>query len=494
MKTELKVVSPTQKELHIEIPAEEVRLVFNKVSQKYAKLANVPGFRKGFAPVDIVKVRFKDDIQQEVMRELIPDKVTAAIEEHDLTPLAEPHLHLEDQENAKFNGSQPITLHVHVEVMPEIAPPNYNGLEATRRIRPVNDEELEQVIEERRQQGAALVPVEDRKSQIGDTLIVDLEGVFIDKPEEEPIKADDLELTLGEEYVEKSFTENLVGLEEDEEKEFTVEYPADFGAAGLAGQKLAYKAKVKSVGVIELPDADDEWAQSLEEEFKSVKDLRKKLREDLELMAKMDADGKVRDELLTKLIDTHEIEVPNSLIDIQARNLLNNFANDMQRQGIDPKTIGEDFIKMAFEQMKGQATRDVRGAMLLEKVAELENVEVSGDEIAQEVEKMAVYYRVSAEEIRTSLSEQGGESGISDRLRSRKAVEVLVDIAKITDAEWIDEKAAAALAEAAAAEAEAVAGEEAEAVAGEKPAKKKAEKKEKSAEPKEKKASKKKAD
>lgn len=484
MKTELKAVSPTQKELHIEIPAEDVRQVFNKVSQQYAKLANVPGFRKGFAPLDIVKVRFKDDIQQEVMRELIPKRVQAAIEEHELNPLGEPHLHLEDQENAKFNGSQPITLHVHVEVMPEIAAPNYIGLEAIRRIRPVNDEELEKVIEERRQQGAALVPVEDRKSQSGDTLIVDLEGTFVDKPEEEPIRADDLELTLGEEYVEKSFTENLIGLVEDEEKEFTVEYPEDFGAAGLAGQKVAYKAKVKSVGVIELPEADDEWAQGLEEEFKSMKDLRKKLREDLEMMAKMDADNKVRDELLTKLIDSHEIEVPNTLIDIQARNLLNNFANDLMRQGMDPKAVGEDFIKMAFEQMKGQAERDVRGAMLLEKVADLENVEVSGDEIAEELEKMAAYYRVTPEEIRTSLAQQGGESSIADRLRSRKAVEILVDKAKITDGEWIDEAALAAQALTDAGEPK----------ADEKPVKKKAEKKEKSAEPKEKKASKKKAE
>lgn len=485
MKTELKEVSPTQRELHIEIPAEDVRQAFNKISQQYAKAANVPGFRKGFAPLDIVRARFKDDIQNDVMRELIPKRVSEAIEEHDLNPLGEPHLHLEDQENVKFNGSQPISLHVHVEVMPEIATPNYQGLEATRRIRPVKEEELDRVIEERRQQGAALVPVEDRKSQIGDTLIVDLEGVFVDKPEEEPIKAEDLELTLGEEYVEKSFTDNLLGLEEDDEKEFTVEYPADFGAEGLAGQKLAYKAKVKSVGVIELPEADDEWAQGLEEDFKSMKDLRKKLREDLELMAKMEADNKVRDELLTKLIDSHELEVPNTLIDIQARNLLNNFANDMQRQGIDPKTIGEDFIKMAFEQMKGQAERDVRGAMLLEKVAELENLEISGDEIAEEIEKMAAYYRVSPEEIRASLSQQGGENSVADRLRSRKSVEILVDKAKITDGEWIDEKAAA----------EAAAKAEAEAVVEEKPAKKKkAEKEEKSAEPKEKKARKKKED
>lgn len=480
MKTALKEVSPTQRELHIEIPAEDVRQVFNKISQQYAKVANVPGFRKGFAPLDIVRVRYKEEIQQDVMRELLPKRVSDAIEEHDLHPLGEPHLHLEDQENAKFNGSQPISLHVHVEVMPEVAAPNYKNLEATRRVRPVQEAELDRVIEERRQQSAALVPVEDRKSQVGDTLIIDLEGTFVDKPEEEPIKADDLELTLGEEYVEKSFTDNLIGLEEDDEKEFTVEYPADFGAPGLAGQKVAYKAKVKSVGVIELPNLDDEWAQGLEEDFKSLKDLRKKLREDLELMSKMEADNKVRDELVNKLINDHELEVPNTLIEIQARNLLNNFANDLMRQGIDPKTVGDDFLKMAFNQMKGQAERDVRGAMLLEKVAELENVEVSGDEIAEEIEKMAQYYRVSPEEVRASLTKQGGENSVADRLRSRKSVEILFENAKITDGEWLDESKAAEIAA------------EAEAVAEEKPAKKKAEKKEKSAEPKEKKPRKKK--
>lgn len=480
MKTSLKEVSPTQRELHIEIPAEDVRQVFNKISQQYAKVANVPGFRKGFAPLDIVRVRYKEEIQQDVMRELLPKRVSDAIEEHDLHPLGEPHLHLEDQENAKFNGSQPISLHVHVEVMPEVAAPNYKNLEVTRRVRPVQEEELDRVIEERRQQSAALVPVEDRKSQVGDTLIVDLEGTFVDKPEEDPIKADDLELTLGEEYVEKSFTDNLSGLEEDDEKEFTVEYPADFSAPGLAGQKVAYKAKVKSVGVIELPNLDDEWAQGLEEDFKSLKNLRKKLREDLELMSKMEADNKVRDELVNKLINDHELEVPNTLIEIQARNLLNNFANDLMRQGIDPKTVGDDFLKMAFNQMKGQAERDVRGAMLLEKVAELENVEVSGDEIAEEIEKMAQYYRVSPEEVRASLTKQGGENSVADRLRSRKSVEILFENAKITDGEWIDESKAAEIAA------------EAEAVAEEKPVKKKAEKKEKSAEPKEKKPRKKK--
>ena len=439
MKTELKDVSPTQKELHIEIQADVIREFYNRVSQKYARSVNVPGFRKGLAPIDVVRMRYKEEIKNEVFRDLIPNQVSEAFKENDINPLGEPQLHIEDIDNVKVNGSQSISLHVHFEVLPEIDAPKYKGLEATRRVRPVKDEELERIIDERRQQNASLIPVEDRKSKEGDTLIVDLEGVFVDKPEEEPIKADDLELTLGEAHIEKAFTENLIGLEADEEKEFTVEYPADFSSPLLAGQKVNYKAKVKSVGVVELPEADDEWAQSLEEEFKSMKDLRKKLRLDLELMAKNEADNRVRDELVTKLIENHQIEVPNTLIDIQARNLLNNFAQDLSNQGMDLKGLDQEFIKMAYEQMRGQAEGDVRGALLLEKVAQLEKIEVSGEEVAEEIEKMAVYYRVSPEQIRTSLSQHGGENSIADRLRSRKSVEKLVEKAKITDAEWIDE-------------------------------------------------------
>lgn len=444
MKTELKEVSPTQRELQIEIPAEDVKNVYNKVSQKYARAVTIPGFRKGYAPVDVVKTRYREEIKGEVFRELLPDKVQKAIEENNLSPLGEPHLHLDDAENVKVNGSEPIKLHVHVEVMPEIPAPEYKTLEAVRRVRPVADEDLDRLIDERRQQGATLIPVEDRKSENGDTLIIDLVGTFVDKPEEEPITANDLEIELGSDNIEKSFTENLVGLGQDEEKEFTVEYPEDFGAAGLAGQKVHYKAKVKSVGKVELPEADDEWATGLEEGFESMADLRGKLRTDLELAAKTEADNKVRDELVNKLVQNHEIEIPNTLIEIQARNLLNDFAQNIQRQGADLKALGDDFVKMAYTQMRTQAERDVRAAMLLEKIAELENVEVSSEEIAEEIDNMAKYYRVTPADVRNSLSQQGGENSVADRIRSRKAVEALAEKAKVTDGEWIDEAAQAA--------------------------------------------------
>ncbi len=448
MKTELKEVSPTQREIHIEIEPEAIKTVYNKVSQKYAKAATVPGFRKGFAPLDVIRLRYKEDIQNEVLRELLPEKVQQAIEEHGLQPLAEPNLHFDDFENLKLNGSQPLGLHIHVEVMPEIPTPDYKGLEATRRVRPLPEGEMDRIIDQRRQNGATLMPVEGRKSEAGDTLIVDLEGIFADEPEIDPIKADDLEITLGDEGIEQSFTENLVGLEADEEKEFTVSYPADFSSPMLAGKTISYKAKVKSVGKVELPELDDEWAQSLDEGYESLGDLKERLGKDLETVSNSDADAALRTELINKLIEAHDFEIPNTLIEAQARNLLNNFAQDMQQRGVDLNKVDKEFIQMAYNQMRPQAERDVRGAMLLEKIAELENVDVTGEDVAKEIEMMANYYGVEVEQIKQSIAQQqGGETNIANNLRTRKAVEAIVTHAKISEGEWIDPSQAQAEAE-----------------------------------------------
>ncbi len=439
MKTEIIETSAVEREIKIEIEAETVKNAYQKICQKYAKGAQIPGFRKGFAPVDVVKTRFKSEIQNETLQELLAKWVTQAIQESGLHPLSEPQLHLEDAENVKLNGSQPLSLHVHFEVMPEIPTPEYKGLEAVRRVKPLVGNETDDLIQERLQEGATLVPVEDRASEKGDSLLVDLEGIFVDSPDEPPITAADLEINLGDELIEESFTNNLIGVKEDDEKAFTVVYPEDFTSPVLAGKTVDYKAKIKSVGKMEMPELDDEWAQSLDEGFETLADLRSKLSGELETMAKADADARVRNDLIAKVIENHEFEVPNALVENQSRNLMNNFAMDMQQRGVDLQSVGEDFVQMIYEQTRTQAVRDIRGAMLLEKIAELENVEVTPEEIAAEVEQMAKYYRATPEQIRKSLEEQGGDANIAHSLRNRKAVEAIVSNAKVTDGEWIDE-------------------------------------------------------
>jgi len=315
-------------------------------------------------------------------------------------------------------------------------------MEITRRVRPVEESEVEDLIANRLQRDAALIPVEGRKSEIGDTVIADLEGKFDDDPNGEPITANDLEVVLGDEVIEKSFTENLIGVEEDEEKEFTVAYPEEFSSPALAGKTVHYKAKVKSVGKTETPELNDEWARTLDEGYESLADLRKKLRDDLEKYAQTDADARLRNNAIAKLIEQNEFVVPNALIESQARNLLNNFAEDLQGRGVDLKTVQNDFIEMAYHQMRKQAEHDVRGAMLLEKIAEKEKVEVTQDEVDEELGKMAEYYRTTADEIRKTFEKQGTLDNIRNNLRTRKSIEALVAKAKVTEGPWVDENAA----------------------------------------------------
>jgi len=444
MKSELKEISPTQKEIHLQIDADELRAAYGKVSQKYAKRANVPGFRKGYAPLDVVRMRFKEEIKSEVLQEVVPQAVTAAIEEHDLHPLVEPQLHLDDAANVKVNGSAPVSLHVHVEVMPEIPAPKYDGIEVVRRVKPVLDGEIEDLIAERLQKEAALIPVEGRPSEIGDTVIADLEGIFDDDPAAQPIKADDLEVVLGDEVIEKSFTDNLIGVVEDDEREFTVSYPEAFSSEALAGKTVHYKAKIKSVGKTELPELNDVWAQSLDEGYESLADLRKKLRLDLEKYAEADADARVRNNAVAKLIEENGFEVPNILIENQARNLLNDFARDMQQRGVDLNQIESQFIEMAYTNMRQQAERDVRGAMLLDKVAELEKLSIAESEVEDEITKLAEYYRTSTDEMRESIEKQGGVENIRNNLKTRKAIEAVIAKTKVTKGEWVDESLAPA--------------------------------------------------
>ena len=183
MKTTVKEISPTRKRIDIEIDAEVVRAAYDRISDRYAKAANVPGFRPGHAPRAVVRTRFKDQIRSEVLREIIPDSVQEAIEEHKLEPLGEPELNLENVEGLDQPGQKPLSFHVNVDILADIRLGEYRGLEITRRVRPVKDEHIDQVIEQLREGSASLEPVEDRGAQLGDTVTASFHGKFINDPD-----------------------------------------------------------------------------------------------------------------------------------------------------------------------------------------------------------------------------------------------------------------------------------------------------------------------
>ena len=450
MKTELTDVSPTRKEIKIEIEPAQVRSTYDRISDEFIKRAKVPGFRDGHAPRSVVRTRYKNEIRTEVLRELVPDAVNNAIIEHSLDAISEPDVHFENEETLERLGEEPITVKVAIEVPPEITLGDYKGLEATRKTRPVTDEDINQTVESLREGLAAMVPVEDRASELGDTVTINARGKDVDHPNAEEIKVDDIEVVLGGPNVQKEFTDNLTGVKPDEKKSFLVEYPADFSTPQLAGNKIEYEMEVTAVRRRELPEVDDEFAKSVGEEFDSIETLRTKIREDLENRAKAEAEHRVRGELIRSLTGAHQFEVPESWLEKQTNQRFESVLRDMMARGIDPRNQQVNWDG-ARQELKVQAEEDVRATLLMDRIAEAENLSVSDEEVEAEIQLMSEMARQPIEQMRAALTKHGGERSIAQRLRNRKALDLLVENARITDAEWNESNEATAADEASAA-------------------------------------------
>ncbi len=435
MKTEVVDVSPTRKEIKIEIDTAVVRQAYDRISDRYAKQASVPGFRPGHAPRAVVRSRFKSEIRAQALQELIPEAVDEAIKEHAPNAIGEPDVQLDNSEALNTLGEEPLSVKVNVEVLPKVKLKDYKAIEITRQTRPVTDENVSQMVEALRETSGAMQPVEDRAAALGDTVTINIEGKFPELPDEEPIKQDDVEVTLGGKGVQQEFTDNLVGVKADEEKTFAVEYAADYRAPGLAGKKVEYTAKVTAVRIKELPEIDDEWARSLGEDFDSVTTLRTKIRENMETQATQEAEHRLRADLMQKLLAGHQFEVPQSLVDHQTNYRLESVVRDMMSRGVDPRNQNVNWDG-AREELKAQAEQDVRGSLLLDQVALQEKIAVSQEEIDAEIEAISRNSQQSIEQVRSVLTKDGGESSIANRLRNRKALDLLVENAKVTEAEW----------------------------------------------------------
>ncbi|HET6670973.1 MAG TPA: trigger factor [Pyrinomonadaceae bacterium] len=442
MKTELVDVSPTRKEIKIELEPEIVRQTFDSISDRYAKQASVPGFRRGHAPRSVVRTRFKSEIRGDVLRELIPDAVHNALEKHELAAIGEPDVHLDEGESLEKIGEGPISFHVGVEVFPTVVLKTYKGLEASRKVRPITDNDVSQMLDQLREASAALQPVEDRAAEMGDTVTVSFQGTYLNTPAgetaPEDINVPDVDVVLGGPGVQQEFTDNLLGVNADDEKKFIVDYPQGFSSKGLAGKKVEYQAKVSAVRRKELPELDDEWARSLGEEFDSIETLKKKIREDLEARAAADADNHLRSEVMRQLLAAHEFEVPQSFVDQQTNFRMENVVREMIGRGIDPRSQELNW-ESARDELKGQAEADVRGSLLLERIADAERINVTEEEIAAEIETIAQATRQPLEQVRATLTKDGGERSIAHRLRNRKALDLLIENAKVTDEEWKEE-------------------------------------------------------
>ena len=430
-------VADCQKELTVEISANEVQDEYNKVYNGFARYAKVPGFREGKAPRAVIKQRFSKEIKSEVVKQLVPHALGHAIEDHKLRVISEPTI---AGEEIALKEGEPLKFQARVYVLPEFELKNYKGLHLTKRVAQVTDEGVEKVIEDLRNNAAQLVPVEDRLSQTGDFVSVNLVGRYIDPVEEEDLKTEDLVVELGAEGVHPDFETNLTGVKEGDERQFTVKYPEDFQSEGLAGKTLEFTATIVAVKTKELPELDDEFAQEIAEEYSedysTLEEMRAQIRENLIANAEAEAEAALRDNLLSLLAQDYDFPVPAPLIERQANSRLNNFVQQLFRSGMPPQAMRQ----INWEERKAleltNALTDVRIALLLGRIAEAEQITVTQDDLDEEIERIAEAVGQSREQVEARLTKEDSLSSIESRLQSGKVVDFLISQAEIATEEF----------------------------------------------------------
>lgn len=414
-----------QRELEIEIPAEVVEKETQRVTREFTRLARIPGFRPGKAPAELVRRRFWDDIKSEVLHSLIPSSLQNAFREGNLNPVGNPSI-----AELQFEPAKPLRFKASFEVLPEFTLGEFKGLSVEAAKVEVTDQDVEQELERLREQAATYMPVEDRPAEDGDTVVASLVGVVTNaKEKREPLVLDEVEVHLGEEGTMEAFSQGLQGVRAEEERQFDAPYPDGYPDARLAGQTVAFTARVKAVRQKQLPTLDDEFAQQVGN-YKTVQELTQKLRQDMQQAAARQEKELTQQRLLDELLSRHEFPLPETLVQHQIDMRLERRVRALVAQGIDPQQVQVDWAKVRRDQREG-AIRDLKLGLLLERIAKVENLQSTEEEVASEIERLAQSSNQTPEAVRARLTKEQGLDRIESAIRSEKVIEFLHSQARI---------------------------------------------------------------
>ncbi|MGC2731624.1 MAG: trigger factor, partial [Candidatus Sulfotelmatobacter sp.] len=403
-----------KREISVEIPAAEVARETEFQIQRYQKSARLPGFRAGHVPASIIKQRFGDGLKNDVAEALIPKYFRREAEKQGLIPVSQPRvtdLHMHDGE--------PLTFKATFEVLPEIQVEGYKDLRADKPEIAVTDEEVEQALNSVREQHATYTTVEGRALAEGDFAQASMDG----KPKDgkdvadakaNPVHMDDVLIEIGGKNTVPEFTQHLAGASSGEERTFDVSYPEDATDKRLAGKTFIYTVKVNGIKQKSLPELNDDFAKELGE-FTSLDQVRKQIRDNMEAEKRHTSEHVAKDKLVADLVKRNDFEVPESLVDRQIDLRLERGLRALAAQGMKM----EDLKKMDLPRLRAgqreQAVHDVKSSLLLERIADLEKIEVSDEEVNRELEALAKQSKQTSEAVRVRLTEDGG----LDRIRNR---------------------------------------------------------------------------
>ena len=435
MSLQVEKLEKNMAKLTIEVSAEDLDKAMEKAYQKQKSRISLPGFRKGKAPRKMIESMYgKGVFMEDAVNSLVPQEYTKALGECDLEIVSQPEINVTQMEPGKA-----LIFTADVAVKPEVTLGDYKGGEVPKSEIAVTDEEVDAEVKKEQDKNARTVAVEDRAAANGDITTIDFEG-FVDGVAFDGGKGTDYALTLGSGTFIPGFEDQLVGANTGDHVEVKVTFPEEYQAKELAGKEAVFQCDVKKIETKEVPELDDEFAKDVSEfdtlaEYKE--DVKKKLTEKKEKEARTAKENAAVD----KAIENAQMDIPELMTKTECRQMMDDFSRRMQQQGLSMEQYfqftGQSMDKM-MDDMKPQALKRIQTRLVLEKVAEAENIQPSEEEITEEIQKMADAYKMEADKIREAIGESGLEQMKKD-MAVQKAVTVIADAAveveKAADAE-----------------------------------------------------------
>jgi len=414
-----------RRQIELEIPGDEVQKTTERVARDLARVARVPGFRPGKAPVSLIRRRFSEEIKGEVLEKLLPEHLEKAVTEQKLSIVTRPQV---DQVDWTEGGG--VKFRAWFEVLPDFELGEYKNLTIQMPAMDIAEADVGRAIEQMRERAANYAPIEGRAAQDGDYAVLNVMGIPADGGA--PIRSENVLVHIGGEETVEGFTQNLRGAKPGEEKRFDVTYPAEMPDPRLKGKTVSYTVNVVELKEKKLPALDDAFAKDVSKAG-SLEELRGQLREQMEKARDRRREELAKEKIMSELLGRHNFPVPEALVEQQMDSRLRNMVRALVAQGTDPRGVNVDWAALRAKQ-RAPAVDDVKGEILLDKIGTAENIEVSEEELEKELAHAAEHSGESAQSLRARLTKEGTLDTMKSKLRGEKVLEWLHRTARIETA------------------------------------------------------------
>jgi len=419
----------SQKELSVEIPVEVYKAVFDTEFNKVAKSVKLAGFREGKAPKDIVMKEKGHTIRVYALEKVINDAVKEAIEQNEIRAMGQPEV-----KDVKFEDDEtPITFKVYVDVFPVFEVENYKGFEFTKEVNEVTPEDVDTVIENMRGRQAAFEPVEDDKAAVeeGNMVVLDFEGSMNGEIIPNAC-AKDYSLEIGSNSFVPGFEEQVVGLKKGEEKDITVVFPESYHEKSMAGQPVVFKININEIKAKALPEIDDEFAKDVNEKYETLAQLKEEVEKDLQAESDDMSKDALYNQILDKIIEENGFEIPTVMIKEHADRLVEQTIRQYSMYGMTPEQLGIDKEQLA-EQNFPIAERQVKSALVINKIADKENIQPSEEDVNNALAEYAAKYDKDVEEFKKELEQYGGLQSFENTVFTNLVYDFLMENNKVDE-------------------------------------------------------------